>query len=92
MADDRRIGIKTKSTDCNVHDPWRTLINQYLVPDKMCGKKYIVWKMDPSEIERTYTIERQQNRFKNVPRRCIFRGSFMLFLSCFVMLSCASVN
>ena len=26
-----------------------------------------------------------------VPRRCFFGGSFMLFLSCFVMLSCTSV-
>ena len=26
-----------------------------------------------------------------VPRRCFFCGSFMLFLSCFVMLSCTSV-
>ena len=39
------------------------------------------------------------NRFKpssklfllTVPRRCFFYGSFMLFLSCFVMLSCTSV-
>ena len=26
-----------------------------------------------------------------VPRRCFFCGSFMLFLSCFVLLLCASV-
>ena len=26
-----------------------------------------------------------------VPRRCFFCGSFKLFLSCFVMLSCTSV-
>ena len=39
------------------------------------------------------------NRFKpssriflpTIPRRCIFCGSFMLFLSCFLILSCASV-
>ena len=39
------------------------------------------------------------NRFKpsskifllTVPMRCFFCGSFMLFLSCFVMLSCTSV-
>ena len=39
------------------------------------------------------------NRFKSsniyflltVPRRCFFWGSFMLFLSCFVMLECTSV-
>ena len=39
------------------------------------------------------------NRFKpsskifllTVPRQCFFCGSFMLFLSCFVMLSCTSV-
>ena len=22
-----------------MHDPWKTLINQYLVPEEMCGKK-----------------------------------------------------
>ena len=28
------------STDfINMHDPWKTLINQYLVPEEMCGKK-----------------------------------------------------
>ena len=32
----------------------------------------------------------QLNNLLTVPRRCIFCGSFMLFLSCFVMVSCAS--
>ena len=27
------------STDFNVHDPRKMLINQYLVPEEMCGKK-----------------------------------------------------
>ena len=34
LADDNN-----NATDFNVHDPWETLINQYLVPEEMCGKK-----------------------------------------------------
>ena len=44
-------------------------------------------------------VDAPLNRFKpsskifllTIPRRCFFCGSFMLFLSCFVMLSCTSV-
>ena len=33
-----------------------------------------------------------KTKILTVPRRCFFCGSFMLFLSCFVMLSCTSVR
>ena len=66
------------STDFNVHDPWKTLINQYLVPEEMCGKKMNGQTNSHTD---THPVGRTKFRFQvfkillllmNSPMICIF--------------------
>ena len=48
---------------CTVHDPWKTLINQYLVPEEMCGKK-MNGQTDSHTDTDTHHVGRTEFRFQ----------------------------